>query len=147
MGESPPAELPANDTSSTEQFIVIFQDFISVVSSSALGLVIAATSTVTQSHIRTSRSFFAPYTSKHMRHSPSGEHPYLAVRFRGNLTRRYRRRSLTSCQRTINMPQPSHITVINILTPIIPIFTDLFPWNLLFGSLKSYLGLRSELCD
>ena len=30
-----------------------------------------------------------------------------------------------------NMPQPSHITVINILTPIIPIYTDQFPWNLL----------------
>ena len=61
MGESPPAELPANDTSSTEQFIVIFQDFV-------LGQPIG---------------FFAPYTSKLMRHSPSGKHPYLAVRFRG----------------------------------------------------------------
>ena len=35
------------------------------------------------SRTRTSRNFFAPYTSKLMRHSPSGKHPYLAVRFRG----------------------------------------------------------------
>jgi len=49
------------------------------------------------------------------------------------------------------MPHHRYITVINILTPIIPIFTDQFPWNLLYlqfkvmlkgpSSLKSYSGL------
>ena len=73
---------------------------------------LTTTSIVTQSHIRTSRSFFAPYTSKLMRHTPSGEHPYLAVRLRDSLTRRYGRRSLMSCQRTTCHKEESNLNFV-----------------------------------
>ena len=76
---------------STEQFWVIFQD-----------LFIGQLTT----------QLFAPYTSKLMRHTPSGEHPYLAVRLRDSLTRRYGRRSLMSCQRTICHKEESNLNFV-----------------------------------
>ena len=47
-----------------------------------------------------------------MRHTPSGEHPYLAVRLRDSLTRRYGRRSLMSCQRTICHKEESNLNFV-----------------------------------
>ena len=100
MGSQPGWSLCQHNTSSTEQFYVIFQDLV-------------------QQDKPEASSHLTPV-------SICGIHPRVSIhiqQFGISLTRRYRRCSLTSCQRTINMPQPSHITVINILTPIIPIFT------------------------
>ena len=50
-------------------------------------------------YIRTSQRLLHTLLGKHVAFT-SSEHPYLAVRFRGNLTRRYRRCGLLSRQQT-----------------------------------------------